>query len=278
MKRFIIQLSFIWMLPMRRRETKPSITLGYGGLKIFHLPYFDSSCFVVIDAMHNLFLGLVQEHFDILGIKLNNTKSTMTPSIIINIPEESINKLNKHERKSISNLINMLGAPMAKELKSQASYNLYFKWLSALHKAALKLLCTFVSAPLKLNKSKLNKPYFIHAILAWVRYFLILINTLCLSGPCSNWPKPKIPRILAVGPFSLLRRWPSFTLTSKTWLLLPGSRQFWQTSVNQAMESSRQINGICLVLFTFLFRLFGYGTSWRMAMLSAPNNARSYWK
>ena len=172
----------------------------------------------------------------------------------------------------------MLGAPIAKELKSQASYNLYFKQLSALHRAALELLCTFVGAPLKLNKSKLNKPDFIHAILAWVRYFLILFNTLCLSGPCSDWPKPKILGILPAGPFSLHRRWPSFALTSKTWLLLPGSHQFRRTSVNQAMASSRQINGVHSVLLTFLFRLFSYGTSWRMATLSVPNNARNYWK
>ena len=160
-------------------EKERNETVQNSGIRwseLFRLPYFDTSCFVVIDAMHNLFLGLVQEHFDILGIKLNNTKSNLTPSIVINIPEESINKLNEHERKSVSRLINMLGAPIAKELQSQASYNLYFKRLSALHRAALELFCTFVDAPLKLdskhvNKSKLNKPDFIHAILAWVRYF-----------------------------------------------------------------------------------------------------------
>ena len=111
-------------------EKERNKTVHNSGIRwseLFCLPYFNTSCFVVIDAMHNLFLGLVQEHFDILGIKLNNTKSNMTPSIIINIPEESINKLNEHEHKSVSHLINMLGAPIAKELKSQASYNLYFK-------------------------------------------------------------------------------------------------------------------------------------------------------
>jgi hypothetical protein len=69
----------------------------------------------------------------------------------------------------------MLEAPMKKELTSQAGYDVYFKRLSALHRAALELLCTSVHAPLKLNskhvnKSKLNKPDFIHAILAWVSF------------------------------------------------------------------------------------------------------------
>lgn len=148
--------------------------------ELLRLPYFDTSRFVVVDAMHNLFLGLVQEHFDILGIQLNNTKSRTTPSIVINIPEKSLNTLNEHERKSAIRLINILEAPIKKELKLPAGYEIYFKRLSALHRAPLELLCTSVGAPLKrdpkhVNKSKFNKPDFIHAILAWVRYFSILL-------------------------------------------------------------------------------------------------------
>jgi hypothetical protein len=251
--------------------------------ELHRLPYFDTSRFVVVDAMHNLFLGLVQEHFDILGIKLNNTKSRTTQSIVIKIPEESINTLNEHERKSAIRLINILEAPIKKELKLPAGYEVYFKRLSALHRAPLELLCTSVGAPLKqdpkhVNKSKFNKPDFIHAILAWVRYFSIPFNALYLSGPYSDCPKLKFPRTLPVEPFLPLRRWPSFGLTSKTWSLLPGSRQFQLTSVNQAMASSRQINGVHSVQLTFLFRLFGYGTNWRMATMGVPSNARSCWK
>ncbi|KAF8801630.1 hypothetical protein BYT27DRAFT_7173847 [Phlegmacium glaucopus] len=140
--------------------------------ELFRLPYFDTSCFVVVDAMHNLFLGLVQEHFDILGIRLNNTNSKTTPSIVVDIPEGSINRLNIHECKSVTRLINILEAPIKKELKSGAGYDVYFKRLFPLHRAALELVCTSVGAPLKRNsehikKSKLNKPEFIHSILAW---------------------------------------------------------------------------------------------------------------
>jgi hypothetical protein len=31
--------------------------------ELLRLPYFDPTRFVVIDAMHNLFLGLINEHF-----------------------------------------------------------------------------------------------------------------------------------------------------------------------------------------------------------------------
>ena len=172
--------------------------------ELLRLPYFNPSCFVVVDAMHNLFLGLVQEHFDILGIQMNNTKSASTPSIIIDIPEESINKLNGHERKSLNRLINILEAPIKMELKSQNGYDIYFKRLSALHKAALELLCLSVGAPLHLNpshsnKRKLNMPDFIRAILTWVSASIGTFLIRYLLDLCSDWPKLKLPKILPVG-------------------------------------------------------------------------------
>jgi hypothetical protein len=39
--------------------------------ELLHLPYFDISHSIIDEAMHNLFLGLIKEHFDrILGIHL----------------------------------------------------------------------------------------------------------------------------------------------------------------------------------------------------------------
>ncbi|TFK19200.1 hypothetical protein FA15DRAFT_601974 [Coprinopsis marcescibilis] len=53
----------------------------------FHrLPYFDPSRFVVVDAMHNLFLGLTQVHCTtILGICVRDNKTAM-PSKALHIP------------------------------------------------------------------------------------------------------------------------------------------------------------------------------------------------
>jgi hypothetical protein len=140
--------------------------------ELLRLPYFDPSSSVVVDAMHNLFLGLVREHFDILGIQ-QNQPNRKTRSIIINIPEESIGKLQVHERKTIVRLINILEAPIKKELGSEAGYAKYLKRLSASHRAALELLCTSVGAPVvpttqHSNTTKLYKPDFAHAILRWV--------------------------------------------------------------------------------------------------------------
>jgi hypothetical protein len=42
--------------------------------ELLRLPYFDPSRFVVVDAMHNLFLGLIQEHCKhVLGIELDSS-------------------------------------------------------------------------------------------------------------------------------------------------------------------------------------------------------------
>lgn len=141
--------------------------------ELLRLPYFDPSCSIIVDAMHNLFLGLVQEHFDILGIRLTKTKDKTTPSIIIDIPQASIEKLNVHEHKSVVRLINTLEPPIKKELKLAASYSIYFKRLSSMHRAALELVCTSIGAPLIVNtqhvkKTKLHKPDFVHSILRWV--------------------------------------------------------------------------------------------------------------
>ncbi|PPQ87389.1 hypothetical protein CVT25_008293 [Psilocybe cyanescens] len=90
--------------------------------ELHHLPYFEPSCFVVVDAMHNIFLGLVQEHYD-------NT----TPVLNINIPVTETLKLNRHKHKSIFKLIKMLESPISHELITPDGYNIYFKQLLNLH-------------------------------------------------------------------------------------------------------------------------------------------------
>ncbi|KJA21910.1 hypothetical protein HYPSUDRAFT_139897 [Hypholoma sublateritium FD-334 SS-4] len=52
----------------KERETIFKET-GIRWSELLRLPYFDPSRFVVVDAMHNLFLGLIKEHFEILGIR-----------------------------------------------------------------------------------------------------------------------------------------------------------------------------------------------------------------
>ncbi|KAF8220225.1 hypothetical protein L208DRAFT_1335077, partial [Tricholoma matsutake] len=65
--------------------------------ELLWLPYYDPTWFLVVDPMHNLFLGLIKEHFQgILGYYPQRTTHP-TPSphadIHINIPPDPTNPL-----------------------------------------------------------------------------------------------------------------------------------------------------------------------------------------
>jgi hypothetical protein len=54
---------------LRQNQNRTQYFSGVKWSELLCLPYFDPTRFVVIDAMHNLFLGLINEHFqNILGI------------------------------------------------------------------------------------------------------------------------------------------------------------------------------------------------------------------
>ncbi|KDR79752.1 hypothetical protein GALMADRAFT_62004 [Galerina marginata CBS 339.88] len=59
--------------------------------ELLRLPYFDPTHFVVIDTMHNLFLGLINKHFqDILEMAQirADIKSMVTPSWLTSVPSQ----------------------------------------------------------------------------------------------------------------------------------------------------------------------------------------------
>ena len=68
-----------------RKETVTSTGIRWS--ELYCLPYFDPSRMVVVNCMHNLFLGLVQEHFEILGIRMdNNKRGKETPAFVSIFP------------------------------------------------------------------------------------------------------------------------------------------------------------------------------------------------
>jgi len=84
--------------------------------------------------MHNLFLSLIQEHFEILGIQLKHkTGGDMTPASSIDIPIPQLLTLNDPEQKSLVKLIKMLESPIGEELHTPEGYALYFKRFSKVH-------------------------------------------------------------------------------------------------------------------------------------------------
>ena len=161
------------------KERKETVTAtGIRWSELYRLPYFDPSRMVVVDCMHNLFLGLVQEHFEILGIRMDNRKGKETPALSIKISSEEMSGLEKKERKSMEKLIEILESPMNKELESRDGYDMFFKRLEKLHKEPLKLIFKWFKLKTNptythINKENLNKPDFIHSILTWVSCLLI---------------------------------------------------------------------------------------------------------
>ena len=68
--------------------------------ELLRLPYFDPTWFVVIDAMLNLFLGLINEHFqNILGICLNNNQEESSPVINVHFTNPRWDILTEAEKK-----------------------------------------------------------------------------------------------------------------------------------------------------------------------------------
>src|ERR1700678_2018376 len=125
--------------------------------ELLRLPYFDPARFVVVDAMHNLFLGLIQEHFQgILGIRLaKDSDVDASPVLDIPLSDRTGNNLNDTERKSLSKALTWLMGPMNHELASELGMIKWTKKLSNLHLEALKFLCQeLYCAPIAVDPRK----------------------------------------------------------------------------------------------------------------------------
>ena len=115
--------------------------------ELFRLPYFDPMKHLIVDPMHNLFLGLIKEHFqNVLGYFLPETKkmqkrkcrqSTNEIQITI-IPTEDNPLTDDHaSRKDIRKLIKYLAAPLDADQTEEARHALGKKWSIGVNKTAL---------------------------------------------------------------------------------------------------------------------------------------------
>jgi hypothetical protein len=136
--------------------------------------------------MHNLFLGLLQEHFEILGIKLegkedNNTVVDILPLILA----EFFSHLSTAEQKSMNRLIHILEQPMNSALDTVDGYASYEKKLMGCHASCLKLACEKLGASVSLNceNQRIYKKHHVNAILAWVRSPIgVVVFLVTISG------------------------------------------------------------------------------------------------
>jgi hypothetical protein len=142
--------------------------------ELLRLPYFDPSRFVVVDAMHNLFLGLVKEHFEILGIRLEleGEKPPAAIDLSTALPPQSYMHLKTTEQKKMRSLIRILEGPIGASLRTAVGWAQYEKKLNSVHTECLRLVTQHVQISLLpspyANKTRTYKLDYIKALLTWV--------------------------------------------------------------------------------------------------------------
>lgn len=137
--------------------------------ELLRLPYFDIVRCVVVDAMHNLFLGLIKEHLTgILGISLQSRKPE-APAISISFSEPPSDFTTK-EKQSLKKLHQWLSAPMSLLLIEDR--NKAMKKLKGAHAKALEFACTEIGcAPAtQASARKCTKDDWTTALVAWVSF------------------------------------------------------------------------------------------------------------
>ena len=120
-------------------ETKAQLfkQSGIRWSELLRLPYFDIIQCVVVDAMHNLFLGLIKEHFiGILGIGLPRIQESKIFSIKFSVvPTDFTEK----EKNSVETLKKWLEAPVATVFSTERE--LAINKLKHLHVQAIRFAC-----------------------------------------------------------------------------------------------------------------------------------------
>lgn len=108
--------------------------------ELLRLPYFDPTRFVVIDAMHNLFLGLINEHFqNILGIRLDKDKEPSGPTINVDFTNPRWETQTEAEKKDGKKLLRWLRMPLNTVLTTKKGQDDWLKKFSGLRLTVLQL-------------------------------------------------------------------------------------------------------------------------------------------
>ena len=138
--------------------------------ELLRLPYFDIARCVVVDPMHNLFLGLIKEHFiGILGLNLSRGKQEK-PAIIVplGLPPST---MNPNDVKGVEKLRRWLEKPVASTFPDR---NLALKKLQRVNLPALEFLCSelhcnipLLPLPTEPRRSRHTKAELAESLLDW---------------------------------------------------------------------------------------------------------------
>ena len=137
------------------------------------LPYFDFTKSIVVDPMHNLFLGLIKEHFRVLGMALPKLQPEAVTNISLPHPPDDFTK---NEVTSINRLKNKLELPLCeaiKENREKVAKQLEGYHLKSLRFVSESLCCSLlhISEPKRSRPDRFSKAEWARVILNWVCAF-----------------------------------------------------------------------------------------------------------
>lgn len=140
--------------------------------ELLRLPYFDVSRCVVVDPMHNLFLGLIKEHFiGILGLGINLSKrQEEKPAMVISLGTPPSN-MNPNDVTGVEKLRRWLEKPVASAFPERGSA---LKKLQRGNLPALEFVCQEVRCkvpllplPTEPQRRRHTKAELAEALLDW---------------------------------------------------------------------------------------------------------------
>ena len=152
---------------------------------LMRLPYFDIVRFVVIDGMHNLFLGLIKDHFrQILGLdhaglivreeESRGRASAVPKETVLDIswPGTSYLMLPEKVQTDVRYLRKLLQGPLNEALTDPEERLQVLERVQAKLKDALKSVCDDleIDASLFTPGSTITKKAYATALLAWVSF------------------------------------------------------------------------------------------------------------
>ena len=157
----------------KKEATSEFDAAGVRWSELLRLPYFDMSRYIVVDAMHNLFLGLIKTHFEeILGIKPGQQEE---PEIALHLPAlDPATNLTPNEQKSVRKIWNYLQGPMATLLATD--WNGCVKKFQSNHLGALAYVCNQLGLQPHGQRKRVSRNDWAVTLLGWV---CIIYISLC---------------------------------------------------------------------------------------------------
>lgn len=142
--------------------------------ELLRLSYFDIARCVVVDSMHNLFLGLIKEHFTgILGITPTSYREeAVIPLALGPVPQD----ISESDEKGIEKLKRWLEAPAAATFSSDRLKAV--KKLKGANLRSLEFVCTQLQCSIPTQTTNYTKMDYANALLDWVslQVFVSLVS------------------------------------------------------------------------------------------------------